>query len=96
MAWFGNDYECGSIAQRIINDTDKIDLEPPKKYIYLVYKGKYTFKGAYGSKASATKAVRDIAFHDCLFDLETPLDFNNKDCWGWVGIAGWNRVEVMD
>ena len=31
MAWFGNDYECGSIAQSIIKGTDKLPMPDRKR-----------------------------------------------------------------
>jgi len=96
MAWFGNDYECGNIVQRIINGTDKIDLTPPKRYVYLVYEDIHGFQGVYGSEASADKAVMNIAFNMYDLDPKTPLDYNDKDCWGWDGTAWWKREEVIE
>ena len=96
MSWIRNDYECGSIAQRIINGTDKINLEPPKRYVYLVYEDIHGFQGVYGNIKKATERVKDLAFGVYELDPETPLDYDDPEHWGWDGTAWWEKEEVRD
>ena len=91
-----NNYECGSIAQRIINGTDKLPMPDYKKYVYLVYEDIHGFQGAYGNIAKATQVVKEIAFNEYYLEPNTPLDYNNEECWGWDGTAWWNRIEVIE
>jgi hypothetical protein len=95
MAWFGNDVG-GYTAQRIINGTDKINITPPKRYVYLVYEDIHGFQGAYGNVAKAEQRVREIAFNEYELDPATPLDYDDEECWGWEATAWWNRIEVID
>lgn len=85
-----------NMAQRIINGTDKIDLAPPKRYVYLVYEDIHGFQGAYGNVEKATQRVKNIAFNMYDLDPKTPLDYDDEECWGWDGTAWWNRIEVID
>ena len=91
-----NDYECGSIAQAIINGTIKYNPSKPKRYVYLVYEDIHGFQGAYGNIEKATQAVKDIAFGIYELEPETPLDYDGEECWGWFGTAWWDRIEVID
>ena len=91
-----NDYECGSIAQRIINGTDKLPMPDRKRYVYIVYDENHGCQGIYGSQASADRAVMNIAFNDYDLSPETSLDYDDEDSWGWEGIAWWCREEVKD
>lgn len=91
-----NDFQCGNIAQRIINGTDKLPMPDLKRYVYLVYEDIHGFQGAYGNIAKATQAVKDLAFGIYELDPNTPLDYDGEECWGWFGTAWWDRIEVIE
>ena len=73
-----NDYECGGIAQRIINGTDKIDLTPPKRFIYLVYEDWHGYQCACATAERATEMVKMIAFSGGL-PQDTPIDYDSEE-----------------
>ena len=91
-----NDYECGSIAQRIINGTDKLPMPDRKRYVYFVHEDIHGFVGAYGNKEKATQVVKEIAFNEYYLEPNTPLDFADEECWGWEATAWWVIEEVIE
>ena len=93
-----NDYECGGIAQRIINGTDKIDLAPPKRYVYIVYDDIHGMQGIY---ADPEKALAKIWDDMCdYFGMDRcnpyPYDYNSESRRGWDGMVCYVREEVIE
>lgn len=84
------------MVQGIINGTDKMPKPDRKRYVYLVYEDIHGFQGAYGNVEKATQRVKSIAFNEYYLEPETPLDYDDEECWGWDGTAWWNRIEVID
>lgn len=97
MAWFGDDYECGSIAQRIINGTDKIDLTPKKYYVYIVYNDAYDNVGIYANAEKATARIWDdmCDYFEMNRSNPYPYDYDSEDRKGWKGRMWWIREEVI-
>ena len=97
MAWFGNDYECGSIVQRIINGTDKIDLTPKKYYVYIVYDDAHGNVGIYANIEKATARIWDDMCNYFGMDRSNPYpyDYDGESRRGWEGCMWWVREEVI-
>ena len=66
------------------------------KYVYLVYEEIHGYQGAYGNIEKATERVKDIAFGEYELEPNTPLDYEDEDCWGWEGTAWWCREEIKE
>ena len=92
-----NDYECGSIAQRIINGTDKLPTPDRKRYVYLVYDDAHGMIGIY---ANPEKALAKIWDDMCdYFGMDRcnpyPYDYNSESRRGWEGCMWYVREEVI-
>ena len=90
-----NDYECGGIAQRIINGTDKLPMPDRKRHVYLVYEDWHGFQCVCGSTKTATETVKKMATEGGL-PIDTPIDYEGEERWGWEGVAWWVREEVIE
>lgn len=93
-----NNYECGSIAQRIINGTDKLPMPDPKRYVYVVYDDTHGMQGIY---ANPEKALAKIWDDMCdYFDMDRcnpyPYNYNSDDRRGWEGAVWYEREEVIE
>ena len=93
-----NNYECGSIAQRIINGTDKLSMPDRKRYVYVVYDD---FDGIRGVYADPEKALAKIWDDMCtIYDMDRcnpyPYNYNSEDRRGWDGAVWYVREEVIE
>ena len=64
-------------------------------YIYVVSDDWHGVVGYYYSKTNATKEVNIIASEQYKLPLDTPLDYNSEDLYGWDGVASWRRESVV-
>lgn len=93
-----NDFQCGSIAQRIINGTDKLPMPDRKRYVYLVYVVCDDYNellAVYEHEAVAIGHMWDIA-RECGYDTHRPYDWDTNDCRGWQDIAFYETREVQE
>lgn len=63
------------------------------KYVYLVYDDWHGLIAICGNPERATQMVKDDAFSSGLPE-DTPLDYDDEECWGWDGATWWVRREV--
>lgn len=94
MAWFGNDIG-GHMAQSIINGTDKLETEPHKMYVYLVYEECHGIVGVFPNEATANAVVKDLA---TAYDYEVKdpylnFRFLDNETGGFPEVY-WKRWEV--
>lgn len=96
MAWFGNDIG-GSMAQSIINGTDKIVREPRKEYVYIVYDDIHGRLGIYAHEAIAIGRIWDemCAVYEMDRSDPYPYDYDSDDRRGWDGAVWYEREEVI-
>lgn len=92
-----NRYECGGIAQAVLNGTDKIDLTPKKYYVYIVYDDAHGNVGIYANAEKATARIwKDMCDY---FGMDRnnpyPYDYDGEDRRGWEGAMFWIREEVI-
>lgn len=64
-------------------------------YVYVVSDDWHGVVGYYYSKANATEAVNIIASEQYELPLNTPLDYDDEDAYGWDGVASWKREPVI-
>lgn len=65
------------------------------KYVYLVYEDWHGLQCICATPEKATELVKKDAFSSGLPE-DTPLDYNDEDCWGWEGATWWKREEVIE
>ena len=94
MAWFGNDIG-GYDAQSIINGTNKMDREPHKQYVYLVYEECHGMVGVFPDEPTANAIVKNLAT-DYGYNVKDPcLDYKFLDDEeGGFPEVYWKRWEV--
>ena len=65
------------------------------KYVYRVYEESHGLMSVCATPEIATNEVKYMAEQWYKLDTENePLDYNSEDCWGWDGVAYWERMEV--
>ena len=65
------------------------------KYVYLVYDINDILISVCLTAEVATTEVKYMAEQWYKLDTENvPLDYNSEECWGWEGVAYWDRMEV--
>lgn len=65
------------------------------KYVYLVYDENHGLMSVCATPEVATNEVKCIAEQWYQLDIENEsLDYDSEECWGWEGVAYWNREEV--
>lgn len=67
------------------------------KYVYLVYDENHGLMSICATPEIATNEVKYMA--EQWYKLDTtnePLDYESEDCWGWDGVAYWDREEVRE
>ena len=65
------------------------------KYVYLVYDVNDILISVCLTPEVATNEVKYVAEQWYNLDTENvPLDHDSEECWGWEGVAYWDRREV--